>query len=1444
VTNDWIVKASERGCVAPSKGIDPRPGVGGLSRNDNTMAPSAATAKFHITASALKSHFKHRCDRRLRWDTVASRDRGKPGIGWNVPRVVRAHSRPGIALLMAAGDSFEIDQLTALQAEIAAEAPPPGIEPVLHHAGFYTTGARTQVLPTPITDALYLFRQPSAPRFIAQVEIDPAVHPGVAAHFLQSFGLDIGAIALGPAKPDLIELLPPDAVHAQRRLRVWDFKGGQVARHEHFIQVAYYGMLIEVVLAELGITDLVVDTEEAVVAARTERNSFTLTPYRLAVADFLRNRMPEILATPAAEAHFHVHEGCMLCEYMEECRTRANASFDLSRIPYISSESKRRLLAEGFRAHPDLAMLDAVADQGQIEQLRGLGHDLSTNAARYIACAQALQDGAPRLLEQSTFQMPQYEDIRVVISAEQDAVTGTCFALGIKIYEGWDAAMGRPLGQEFVFVAETKGDEVSTLLLPFLQILNRFLEGVHAANQTLRDTPIDGDPQVVAAAQQLGDAQAALDAFKVANDAAMRKRSPEAKALRDTRDALAQVAKAAEKVLKDAQAKAAWELRRQQKRLHFYIYDTLDVLTLKELVERHLFDAEPPELLAELSNLVRLFPPESVLPDAETFRTIPATVVVQMLRTLVALPVAYGYDLRTVSDIYQPERGGYRFRTPYGFSWEHSNQIAFERIHDVWNGTSFSYQQRGAERRMEPPEILDAIKDAVRGKLRATDSIVRRLKADLSDRLLLRKEPFQLYTSGQRLQVQMLEALRIFTTLEASLDELDTKRTHTLPVKDRVASFVCIDGLRAETGAPEPDGSLWFTFDPSASDTKFEPDDFNLVLSPADDPAILLSEIDGDLFSSTGRWRYDPYKVTLKEYDLLMAPPRVRLAPDKPQLFMKKFDPSRTYVLDRLFIDYNSGKVFDVLGRLASGAGGAEHLELLLAEATNDGWTPFIPDIPALEVDFRTCLKRADADPGRLLNEGQWQAWRGVMREPLTLVWGPPGTGKTHTIAHMLIGYALAARSLGRPLRVLVSAFTHHAINNVLKKVADLTGRYNLSADDLQIAKLQRNAVPDPDLPARVLPVDPDSFLGVLENAAPCQVVGATVWAVHRAMTSAGDVVQPWFDVILVDEASQLKLPDALIAFASSKPTANIILAGDDRQLPPIIKGEYPDEHAHLLNSVFVFVRDRIDRQKGTRPDLEERILFQLEDNFRMNELLTAYPRDVLYRGRFFSTKPDIRIALARPIAHVTNDLLEFLLHPDRPVVLVRYRPPRSYTARNPLEAELAARLLNRLRELLIDSRTGAVYTPQEFEREGVAVLAPHRAQNSTIRQLLRNDGFGTESQPMPLVDTVDKLQGQERDVVVMSYGVADSEYAEAEAEFLLSRNRFNVAATRARHKLIVLCADTVLDLVPADQQVLYDAMMLKEFRRYCDSGQRDLTWTAADGQAVTFQVHWKEFRL
>src|SRR4051812_40934805 len=77
--------------------------------------------KYRLTASVIASHFKHRCDRLFRWNSVEGRHRGRAGIGWNVPPRERRHSRPGIALLMEAGDTFEIDNLQVLIDEVGTD---------------------------------------------------------------------------------------------------------------------------------------------------------------------------------------------------------------------------------------------------------------------------------------------------------------------------------------------------------------------------------------------------------------------------------------------------------------------------------------------------------------------------------------------------------------------------------------------------------------------------------------------------------------------------------------------------------------------------------------------------------------------------------------------------------------------------------------------------------------------------------------------------------------------------------------------------------------------------------------------------------------------------------------------------------------------------------------------------------------------------------------------------------------------------------------------------------------------------------------------------------------------------------------------------------------------------------------------------------------------------
>ena len=88
-------------------------------------------------------------------------------------------------------------------------------------------------------------------------------------------------------------------------------------------------------------------------------------------------------------------------------------------------------------------------------------------------------------------------------------------------------------------------------------------------------------------------------------------------------------------------------------------------------------------------------------------------------------------------------------------------------------------------------------------------------------------------------------------------------------------------------------------------------------------------------------------------------------------------------------------------------------------------------------------------------------------------------------------------------------------------------------------------------------------------------------------------------------------------------------------------------------------------------------------------------------------------------------------------------------------------------------------------------------------------------------VDTVERFQGQQRDVIVASFGLGDPDLIRAEDEFLYSLNRFNVMASRARAKLIVLTTRSLVDYLSNDAEVLEESRLLKNFAEsFCQRPQ------------------------
>jgi superfamily I DNA and/or RNA helicase len=126
---------------------------------------------------------------------------------------------------------------------------------------------------------------------------------------------------------------------------------------------------------------------------------------------------------------------------------------------------------------------------------------------------------------------------------------------------------------------------------------------------------------------------------------------------------------------------------------------------------------------------------------------------------------------------------------------------------------------------------------------------------------------------------------------------------------------------------------------------------------------------------------------------------------------------------------------------------------------------------------------------------------------------------------------------------------------------------------------------------------------------------------------------------------------------------------------------------------------------------------------------------------------------------------------------------------------------------------TGLPRDPKGFWEHADGVVTPHRAQMANIVAHLQT--VFSDHDPRAIwsaVDTVERFQGQQRDVIIASFGLGDPDLIRAEDEFLYSLNRFNVMASRARAKLIVFTTRSLVDHLAEDADVLEESRLLKCF--------------------------------
>jgi len=376
----------------------------------------------------------------------------------------------------------------------------------------------------------------------------------------------------------------------------------------------------------------------------------------------------------------------------------------------------------------------------------------------------------------------------------------------------------------------------------------------------------------------------------------------------------------------------------------------------------------------------------------------------------------------------------------------------------------------------------------------------------------------------------------------------------------------------------------------------------------------------------------------------------------------------------------------------------------------------------------------------------------------LHLIQGPPGTGKTLMLAHLARLLVLDGR------RVFVTALTHRAIHNALNKIPQVDS-------DILVCKIgnERHAG-DLNVPN----FEKFSQSHFADNNGG-YVVGATPFALQSKSLANVE-----FDVVLFDEASQITLPLAIMGMLAG---SKYIFIGDENQLPPVTTFLETEGNQ---TSIFGYLAGRGNES-------------MLNITYRLNDVLTEWPNRTFYNNELKSSEGSAgrRLNLSPEITK-----WDFVLDPDLPNVFLDLCHENT-TVRSLIEAETVVELVLSLlmRDVL----------PEE-----IGVVVSYRAQSRLIRSLLRRILIDEDITKKLVVDTVERMQGQEREVVLVSFATASPKFAAQMADFLFKPQRLNVAVTRSRTKLILVGSHHMLNADQFDPEQVETMNILRDLLGNC----------------------------
>ncbi|XP_063493214.1 DNA replication ATP-dependent helicase/nuclease DNA2 isoform X4 [Symphalangus syndactylus] len=426
------------------------------------------------------------------------------------------------------------------------------------------------------------------------------------------------------------------------------------------------------------------------------------------------------------------------------------------------------------------------------------------------------------------------------------------------------------------------------------------------------------------------------------------------------------------------------------------------------------------------------------------------------------------------------------------------------------------------------------------------------------------------------------------------------------------------------------------------------------------------------------------------------------------------------------------------------------------------------------------------------LNKPQRQAMKKVLlSKDYTLIVGMPGTGKTTTICTLVrILYACG-------FSVLLTSYTHSAVDNILLKLAKFKIGFlrlgqtqkvhpaiqQFTEQEICRSKSIKSLALLEELYNSQLASSHTAVVG--EEGVPphsCQlIVATTCMGINHPIFS-----RKIFDFCIVDEASQISQPICLGPLFFSR---RFVLVGDHQQLPPLVLNH---EARALGMSESLF--KRLEQNKNA--------VVQLTVQYRMNSKIMSLSNKLTYEGKLECGSDkvanavinlphfkDVKLELEFYADYSDNPWLMGVFEPNNPVCFLN-------TDKVPAPEQVEKGGVNNVTEAKLIVFLTSVFVKAGCSPSDIGIIAPYRQQLKIINDLLARSSIG-----MVEVNTVDKYQGRDKSIVLVSFVRSNKDGTVG--ELLKDWRRLNVAITRAKHKLILLGCVPSLNCYPPLEKLL-----------------------------------------